>query len=114
MHYGGLEPNEAGGVYAATYKYDAYADGISSRTYSAVCERSGRHNLVSLVCITNTGSLHVHETLLRIDTGSLSTHCIQIHNFLAMIVVMVYYTYYESLHFSLFDDIFVILINLKL
>ena len=74
MHYGGLEPNEAGGVYAATYKYDAYADGISSRTYSAVCERSGRQNLVFLGCIPNIGSLHVHETLLKQHNTQYSGH----------------------------------------
>ena len=56
----------------------------------------------------------VTQWALRIDTGSLSTHCIQVHNFSAMIVVMVYYTYYESLYFSLFYDIFLILIKFKL
>ena len=52
--------------------------------------------------------------ILRIDTGSLGAHCIQVHTFLTKIVVMVYHTYYERSHFSLFDDIFVILIYLKL
>ena len=30
---------------------------------------------------------------LRIDTGSLDTHCIQVYTFSTMIAVMVYHTY---------------------
>ena len=48
------------------------------------------------------------------DRQGVSGRCIHAHTFSTMIVVKVYHTYYERSIFSLFDDIFIILIHLKL
>ena len=39
--------------------------------------------------------------------GLWAAHCIQVHQFIAMTVVIVYYTYYERSYLSLFDVVFV-------
>ena len=48
------------------------------------------------------------------DRQGVSGRCIHAHTFSTMIVVKVYHAYYERSIFSLFDDIFIILIHLKL
>ena len=52
-----------------------------------------------------------HCGLLRIDGGLGTVRSIQSHRFLSMVGIVVYYTYYERVYFSLFDNIFLFQID---